>query len=186
MTVPKKSGFTPLEKLPAPIVENLPDRVLEPFEAKHPGGRPTKYKPEYCERVIEAGREGYSLTAFAAMIEVDRDTITEWCSVHPEFSLAVKHHKAHRARMWEDRLAKVADRGGAPGQATAIIFGLKNVAPEEWRDRTEITGAEGAPLQIAITLEDARRRAAIDVAFEPVKDAPASLADGLKATRERT
>ena len=28
----------------------------------------------------------------------------------------------------------VAKRGGAPGQVTACIFGLKNAVPEEWRD----------------------------------------------------
>ena len=28
----------------------------------------------------------------------------------------------------------VAKNGGAPGQATACIFGLKNAVPEEWRD----------------------------------------------------
>ena len=28
----------------------------------------------------------------------------------------------------------IAKRGGAPGQVTACIFGLKNAVPEEWRE----------------------------------------------------
>ena len=36
------------------------------------------------------------------------------------------------------------------GNATSIIFGLKNRAPEEWKDKTEqaLTGADGGPVQV--------------------------------------
>ncbi len=149
----RKAKFTPLEKLPAPAVEVIPpSEPLTKFQVKHPGGRPTLYKPEFCEAVIAAGRQGYSLTAFASTLNVDRDTITEWVSKHAEFSLAVRSHKAHRAMIWETRLGKIADEGGGNGSAVSVIFGLKNVAPDEWRDRTELTGANGGPIQsVALT-----------------------------------
>lgn len=141
--------FTPLSDLPAPSMPAIPERVLEPFEAKHPGGRPTKYRPEFCDAVIEDGKLGYSLTAFAATISVDRDTLKEWANVHPEFSAAVKEHKAHRARRWEGRLDTIGEKGGGQGSAVATIFALKNIAPDEWRDRVEHTGADGGPLEIS-------------------------------------
>ena len=101
-----------------------------------PGGRPTDYKPEYCDAVIEHMKEGASLTSFAASINVSRSTITEWVNVHPEFSASVKAGKAHCAAWWEKVSRTNALEGG--GNATLCIFGLKNMAPDEWREKQEI------------------------------------------------
>ena len=65
-------------------------------QPKHPGGRPTDYRPEYCELVVAEMAKGYSLGAFAATVGVARRTITEWMAVHEEFSLAVSRAKAAR------------------------------------------------------------------------------------------
>ncbi len=115
-------------------------------EETRPVGRPSKYKETYCDLVIESMSEGKSLTAFAADIGVARDTITEWADVHPEFSAAVKRGKAKCAAWWEERGRIMAQNGGGPGQATAVIFGLKNMGRDDWADRHEHTGADGAPL----------------------------------------
>jgi hypothetical protein len=111
-----------------------------------PGGRPTLYRDEYCAEVVEDCADGYSLTGFAAKIGVARQTITEWCDKHPEFSASVSRAKAARARWWEDRARGVALEGGPGGQATMVIFGLKNHAPEDYADRQEIVGAGGKDL----------------------------------------
>ena len=84
------------------------------------GGRPTKYKPEYCQQIIEyfsvdatreietayTNRKGEEwsktelaanmlmfLSNFASKIGVCRDTLVEWCKVHPEFSAAYMRAK---------------------------------------------------------------------------------------------
>ena len=100
-------------------------------------GRPSLYRQTYCDEVISYCEQGYSLTAFAGEIGVDRDTISEWCKVHGEFSVAVNRAKAKRARWWEDQARKVAQEGGPGGQATMVIFGLKNHAPDDFRDKQE-------------------------------------------------
>lgn len=64
-------------------------------------GRPTKYRPEYAEKVIEFGRAGKSLTNFAASIEVSRDTLHEWASTRPAFSDAMKKHAQLAESYWE-------------------------------------------------------------------------------------
>ncbi len=112
--------------------------------------RPTKYDSVFCQQVIEAGAKGFSLAAFAGMVGVCRDTVQEWARVHPEFSAAAKAHKAKRAWIWEQRLMRIADEGGGNGSATAIIFALKNVAPEEFADRVvnQHTGPNDGPVQI--------------------------------------
>lgn len=113
-----------------------------------PAGRPTLYDESYCERLVEFCAEGYSLTAFAGEIDVARSTINEWIAKHPTFSEAVSRAKSKRSRWWEDRARTVASEGGPGGQATMVIFGLKNHAPEDFRDKTEHehTGADGKDL----------------------------------------
>ena len=60
---------------------------------KRSPGQPTKYKPEYCEAIIEAGKRGDSFLEFAGSIDVHTDTLAEWCVKHPEFSVAFKKAK---------------------------------------------------------------------------------------------
>jgi hypothetical protein len=97
---------------------------------KHPGGRPTDYRPEYCELVIEKMAEGFSLSAFAGYIRAGRETVYGWMSRHSEFSDAVTRGRAARTYALEGKLLR--SRKGA--ETSAAIFGLKNAAPDEWRD----------------------------------------------------
>lgn len=110
-------------------------------------GRPSEYDPAFCEAVIAAGAQGYSLTAFAGLIGVHRDTLYAWGEAHPEFSDAMKRHKAVRVHRLEFGLLNSAS---AP-VVTAHIFALKNACPEEWRDKVvqEHTGPNGGPVQIS-------------------------------------
>jgi hypothetical protein len=128
----------------------------------HPGGRPPKYRDEFCDEMVEFCGRGYSLTAYAGEIGVCRDTITEWAKVHAEFSLACKRAKAACGRWWEERGRTVAETGGGGGQANMINFGLRNMSPDDWREKvtTEVTGADGAPLvpTLNVVLSNGPRR----------------------------
>lgn len=106
-----------------------------------PAGRPTQYRAEYCELVVEYCSDGYSLTAFAGHIGVSRQSIFEWTSKHPDFAAACQKAKAGCAAWWEARLRERAIAG--EGSATAAIFGVKNMAPDDWADRqqTEVAGS---------------------------------------------
>ncbi len=122
-----------------------------------PAGRPTTYDPAYCERVIEFCAEGYSLTGFAGEIGVGRQSITDWCAAHPEFSLAVARAKAATARWWEDRARAVAHEGGTGAQGTLIVFGLKNHARDDYQDLTKVE--HSGEIGLAERLVAARTRA---------------------------
>ena len=104
-------------------------------------GRPTKYEPRFCDMVVEDMGKGYSLTAFAGLIGVNKDTLNEWMSVHPEFSDAVTRGKALRLRDWETVAIELRKHGGGPGGATMTIFGLKNMGGSEWTDTTKVDAA---------------------------------------------
>lgn len=64
--------------------------------------RPTKYKPEYPEALINHMSQGKSFEAFAAFVGVCDDTLREWCKVYPEFSAAKKRGWMLSMAWWED------------------------------------------------------------------------------------
>lgn len=107
--------------------------------------RPTKYDPSFCEEVIEFLKDGYSLTAFAGSIGVCRATVHNWMNEQPAFLDAVKKGQAAATLWWERANRNLAISG--TGNATACIFGLKNRAADDWRDKTE-TEHSGA-IQVA-------------------------------------
>lgn len=98
--------------------------------------RPSGYSPLYCDQAVAFMADGYSLTAFAGQIGVSRQTIYNWAERHPEFLDAVKRGEAASQLWWERRNREFAKDG--EGNATAIIFGLKNRAAEDWRDKHEV------------------------------------------------
>lgn len=70
---------------------------------KRPVGRPTDYRPEYCERVIELGRNGKSKAQIAADLDVARRTIDYWAEAHPDFLLAITRANDLQLAWWENK-----------------------------------------------------------------------------------
>jgi len=64
-------------------------------------GRPTKYKEEYCQKLIDHMAEGYSFDSFAGIVDVNIDTLYEWAKVHEEFSDAKSIGSAKSMAWWE-------------------------------------------------------------------------------------
>ncbi len=110
-----------------------------------PAGRPSTYDPAYCEMVIEHMREGASLTSFAAEIGVARATLNVWMEAHPEFLDAVHAGKAKCAAWWE-KVARANAQNGT-GNATLTVFGLKNMSPDDWREKQEVEHSGGVTFQ---------------------------------------
>jgi hypothetical protein len=96
------------------------------------------YDHAYCDLVVEHMAEGASLTSFAAESGVARSTINEWMSAHPEFSEACARAKARCASWWETQGRSIAQAGGGPGAATMVMFGMKNMGAEDWKDASQI------------------------------------------------
>jgi hypothetical protein len=118
---------------------------------KHPGGRPTSYRSEYCTRIVALMAEGRSLDGCAAIVGVNPDSLYEWQKVHAEFSSAVRAGRAAATTFWENRLLAVAH--GEPGNAQAIQWALRNRsrAASGWHhdaQRLEHSGPDGRPVQV--------------------------------------
>jgi transposase len=112
---------------------------------KHAGGRPTLYKPEYCDLAKEFMGQGFSLTAFAGEIDVSRETVYAWERGIPEFSDAIKVARAKRVGFLEVDLLN-AESGP---KVTSRIFALKNACADEWSDKVvqQHQGPNGGPVE---------------------------------------
>jgi hypothetical protein len=74
---------------------------------KHPGGRPTKYRPEFCQVVIECGERGESLHEMAEACDVHRSTIDYWAEHFPEFSEALARAN-QKSRAFFERVGRTS------------------------------------------------------------------------------
>jgi hypothetical protein len=118
------------------------DKKLSTEKSTYPQaavGRPSAYRPEFCQDLIDWMAKGNSLGSFGAYLRerypaeklmVHRDTVNEWTHVHAEFSDAMKVAKAASARFYDD-----VGRSGMTGN-------LRRLVSEE---PVVVTGADGKP-----------------------------------------
>jgi hypothetical protein len=110
-------------------------------------GHPTTYKPEYCQALIDFMSKGYSFEAFAGNIDTHKDTLYQWCKVHPEFSDAKRLAFAKCQVFWEEiGLRGIWTEEGGPKLNTGnYIFQMKNRF--KWTDRVEVSGSEDSEIK---------------------------------------
>ena len=94
------------------------------MEAVMPAGRPTKYKPEFCDVVIECGRAGMGKAEMAAELQIAYSNFDIWQHEHPEFQEAVKE-AVRQSQAWWERQGRIATFGAVPGfNATSYTLEL--------------------------------------------------------------
>jgi len=64
-------------------------------------GRPTDYKPEYCDRVVEMGKKGLSMVQMAAKLGQARNTLDAWGKKHGPFMDALTRARTEAQNWWE-------------------------------------------------------------------------------------
>lgn len=114
---------------------------------KRPVGRPSKYKPEYCERVLELAKEGLGWVDYAAEFEVDRVTLYDWAEAHEDFSTALRRAKILEQKWWEaaGRNGLGAERFNALVWKTSMQARFRDDYTE--RKVQEHTGANGGAIK---------------------------------------
>lgn len=96
------------------------------------GGRPSKYDPEMCARVLGLGAQGKSKAQMAAALGVAGSTFRVWVNEHDEFRRAVEDAAEAAQAWWEDLGQTMAESG--EGSASAFIFQMKNRFSRDYRD----------------------------------------------------
>ncbi len=91
--------------------------------SKRPVGRPTAYRPEMCEQLIEAMAGGHSAEAGAAKISISARSLFEWQKLHPEFLMAIQEGRHRAVLFWESLAIDVAR--GKSGNSQMITLALK-------------------------------------------------------------
>lgn len=99
--------------------------------------RPPKYKPEYCELVIDTMAQGKSLAAAAAQLRIARSTFYEWAKNHPEMAEAVAIGKDLSLAYWE-QLAHDTATGDSNGNASVLNFQMKNRFRNDYTDSQDL------------------------------------------------
>lgn len=132
-------------------------------------GRPTKYKEEFCEQIIEYFRREPTTTVykteydkagnvkgeipivmttefptfqgFADDLDVSMDTLNEWGRIYPAFSDSYARAKALQERIW-----LINSMDNRYNSQFAQFFGKNCLG---YKDRTELSGPDGGPIQLA-------------------------------------
>lgn len=102
-----------------------------------PAGRPSKYDPAFCDKVISLGREGAGKCEMAAELGITYNSFETYQDQHPEFLQAVKE-ALRISQAWWEKQGRKATFGDIPGfNATSYIFNMKNRFKDDWRDKVE-------------------------------------------------
>jgi len=114
-------------------------------------GRPTSYKEEYCQMLIDHMAQGLSFRSFAGLIGVHFDTLYEWVKVHPSFSDA-KKIGLPKGLLTYEKTIWAATHGKIPNfNNTAAVWFGKNVY--SWADKKELDVTSNGN-SIGITIDD--------------------------------
>lgn len=98
-------------------------------------GRPTDYKHEYCDLLINHMAEGLSFESFAGKVNVSKQTIYDWMQKNPEFLDARKKGDA-LSLLWWEKEGKDGMWSGKQFNAAIWMINMKN--RHGWRDRVEM------------------------------------------------
>jgi hypothetical protein len=112
-------------------------------------GRPTKYDPAMCDIVVQCGAEGMGRYEIAAELDVSLQTMVAWEEEHPAFLSATTRARQLSQAWWE----KQGRKGiwSRDFNAPAYSLQVRNRFPADWRDKHELTGSDGGPIEVSVT-----------------------------------
>ena len=143
-------------------------------DAPAPPGRPTIYRPEYALFAKQLCEQGATDAEVAHILRIARSTLYEWLARYPDFREALRLGKEpanmrverafyERCTGYDVEVEKVFQYLGSPlkvrtvehisADPGAAFNWLCNRDPENWRNRRELTGAGGGPIDLKTVVE---------------------------------
>lgn len=98
-------------------------------------GRPSDYKPEYCEKAIELLKQGASIEELGLELDCGYTTIYRWMDEHEEFRGAIKKGREYSEGWWKKRGR--TDLENDKFNSTLWYMNMKNRFG--WADKKEVT-----------------------------------------------
>lgn len=120
---------------------------------KRPAWRPSEYKPEHCQTVIDCGKAGKSKIQMAVACGVSRtQTLDDWAAKNAEFSTALNMAMALSQDWWETQgQIGVFDEAGRKLNGTYYKQMSARFPDSSWREQKtlEVVGnSEAAPVML--------------------------------------
>ncbi len=99
-------------------------------------GRPTDYKKEYCQMLIEHMSEGLSFESFGGVIDCDKATLYRWLDAQSDFSNAKAIGRQKSLIFWEKQGVKgLFSIDGISLNPT--VYRLNMINRFAWKDKAE-------------------------------------------------
>ena len=113
-------------------------------------GRPTNYRPEMCEEVVELAKLGKSYEQIASTMGYSLRSFYEWRDIYPNFANAMEDAKQFEQQWWEDQAQAYMLEHKDSAKLNTGLWTRSMAArfPKKYREatKTEISGAVGAQL----------------------------------------
>lgn len=131
-----------------------------------PVGRPSKYTDEIAERIYSEMVNGKDMVEICQADDMpDRGTVYRWMVQRPEFAALCARAREALADYEFYRAKKLADEcteenvNSARVKLNHLQWRIMKVSPKNYGDKTrsEITGADGGPIEMQATTVDARQ-----------------------------
>jgi hypothetical protein len=113
--------------------------------------RPTKYTPERVKAITDALVSGSTRTAACGNGDITLETLADWMSRYPEFSVTVTRAEAKAELRFTNTLAAAAaGTDEVPGDWRAAESWLKRRRRDDWGDtvKSEISGPSGEAIRV--------------------------------------
>jgi hypothetical protein len=117
-------------------------------------GRPTKYDPSHCDKVIELGRQGKSVEQISSALGYHYKTLLLWAETHPEFMEAMELAKQYEMTYWEDLASQHIVEVPQGSKLNTGLWSRSMAArfPKKYREnsKVEVTGKDDKPIQVDV------------------------------------
>jgi len=114
-------------------------------------GRPTKYKPEMCETVVELMKEGASQEEVIGSLDISKDTYYRWKEENKEFSDSIKRGIS-LSRAWWEKEGRISLRD-REFNYTGWYMNMKNRF--KWADKQEVKSSGQLSFEVVTGIDRA-------------------------------
>ncbi|MBW2610684.1 MAG: hypothetical protein JRC68_10135 [Deltaproteobacteria bacterium] len=108
------------------------------------GGRPTKYRKEHCDVVVNLMKKGWSKVEVCAQLEIDYHTFLSWQEKHKPFLQSVKRGDKLSEAWWMGK-GRIS-LNDSTFNSTLWYMNMKN--RHGWADKTELRTPDGIDLNV--------------------------------------
>lgn len=107
-----------------------------------PGGRPSDYKQEYCDKIVQCFKEGWSIEEICLELDICKQTFYNWCESNQEFLDSKKKGESFSQGWWMKK-GRI-NLENKDFSSTLWYMNMKNRFG--WKDRSDTTSGD-EPIQ---------------------------------------